>query len=52
MARPAHAGDTAPIGSLLIAIGAGKACLIRILQADTQTGYFGGRLPDGTCLAL
>lgn len=49
--RQARADDPAPIGSVLVAVAVGPACiLVHIHRASTQ-GVVGGRLPDGRCLA-
>ncbi|GAA2590449.1 hypothetical protein GCM10010435_81380 [Winogradskya consettensis] len=51
-ARTARAGDPAPEGSFLAAVGVGPACVLLYQQNASQSGTVMGRLPDGTCLTV
>jgi hypothetical protein len=49
--RTARAHDPAPAGSLLIAVPAGRACVLVFHAGSDMQSAVAGRLPDGTCLS-
>ncbi|WP_433727709.1 hypothetical protein ACQP2Y_13100 [Actinoplanes sp. CA-051413] len=48
--RTARADDPAPVGSVLLAVPAGPACLLAYDDGDGLQQWTAGQLPDGTCL--
>jgi hypothetical protein len=48
--RTARADDPAPVGSVLLAVPAGPACLLAYDNGDGLQQWTAGQLPDGTCL--
>lgn len=49
--RTARPADPAPLGSLLLAVPAGTACVFLFHDGDDSQSWTAGQLPDGTCLA-
>jgi hypothetical protein len=49
--RPARTDDPAPAGSVLVAVGAGPACVVLFEHPQGGQDAVVGRLPDGTCRA-
>lgn len=48
--RTARADDPAPVGSVLLAVPAGPACLLAYDDGDGLQQWTAGQLPEGTCL--
>lgn len=48
--RTARADDPAPVGSVLLAVSAGPACLLAYDDGDGLQQWTAGQLPDGACL--
>ena len=48
--RTARADDPAPVGSVLLAVPAGPACLLAYDDGDGLQQSTAGQLPEGTCL--